>query len=119
MFTDPQSVTINGVATSMPRVSSSANQSTYKTADQLTQFALSSQYGRRVRRMARLDSSKIAADPLTAGQSLPVSMSAYLVVDVPLVGYTIAEQKYYVDALTGWLTLTSGSNVTKLLGGEN
>jgi len=119
VFTDPQSVTINAVATSLPRVSSGANTSTYKTADGLVAFAISSQYGKRVRRMVRLDSSKIATDPLAAGQSIPVSMSAYLVVDIPLIGYSNAEQKYYVDALTGWLTASSGANVTKVLGGEN
>jgi len=119
MFTDPQSVTINSVATSLPKVSSGTNASEYKTADGLAKLAISSQYGKRVRRMVRLDSSKIAADPLSAGQSLPVSMSAYLVVDVPLVGYTNAEQKYIVDALSGWLTASSGANVTKVLGGEN
>jgi hypothetical protein len=45
-------------------------------------------------------------------------MSVYLVIDIPTVGYTNAEQKYQVDALTAWLTASSGANVTKVLGGE-
>jgi hypothetical protein len=46
-------------------------------------------------------------------------MSAYLVVDVPKQGYSIAEQKQIVDALTAYLTASSGARVTQLLGGES
>jgi hypothetical protein len=46
-------------------------------------------------------------------------MSAYLVVDVPSTGYSVAEQKQIVDALTAYLTASSGAKVTQLLGGEN
>jgi hypothetical protein len=46
------------------------------------------------------------------------STSVYLVVDAPLVGYTIAEQKQIVDALVAYLTASSGARVTQLLGGE-
>jgi hypothetical protein len=46
-------------------------------------------------------------------------MSAYLVVDVPKVGYTVAEAKQIVDGLVAYLTISTGANVTKLLGGEN
>jgi hypothetical protein len=46
-------------------------------------------------------------------------MAAYLVVDVPIIGYTVTEQKQVVDGLTGYLTASSGARVTQLLGGEN
>jgi hypothetical protein len=45
-------------------------------------------------------------------------MSAYVVVDVPPTGFTVAEQKYIVDALTLWLTAASAIKTTQLLGGE-
>jgi hypothetical protein len=38
---------------------------------------------------------------------------------VPVVGFTITEQKQIIDALTAWLTASTGANVTKLLGGES
>lgn len=119
MLTDPQTVTINAVATSLPRVSTEKDAASYKTADGLVQLSISHQYGRRVRHMVRLDQSKIAADPLLAGQSLPVGMSAYIVIDVPTVGYTTVEQKYIADALVAYLAASSGSVITKVLGGEN
>jgi hypothetical protein len=46
-------------------------------------------------------------------------MSAYMVVDVPVTGYTVAEAKQIVDGLVAYLTISTGANVTKLLGGES
>jgi hypothetical protein len=46
-------------------------------------------------------------------------MSAYLVVNTPKVGYTVAEAKAVVDALVAYLAASSGARVTQLLGGEN
>lgn len=119
MLTDPQSVTINAVATSLPRISTEKDAAAYKSSDGLVKLSVSHQYGKRVRHMVRLDQAKIAADPLSAGQSIPVSMSAYVVIDVPPVGFSTTEQKYIADALSGYLAASSGANVAKVLGGEN
>lgn len=119
MFADPQSVTINAVANTLPRTISGVNQGAFTKDDGTVKLSLSSMYAKRTRRMARLDFSKIAADPLISAQNIKYSMSAYLVVDTPITGFTVAEAKQIVDALTAWLTASSGSNVTKLLGGES
>jgi hypothetical protein len=44
-------------------------------------------------------------------------MSAYIVVDIPVTGFTVTEQKYIVDALTLWLTASSSAKTIQLLGG--
>lgn len=119
MFADPQTVTINAVANSLPRTSSGVNQGAFTKDDGNVKLSLSSTYAKRTRRMARLDFSKIAADPLVSAQNIKYSMSAYLVVDTPITGFTVAEAKQIVDALTAWLTASTGANVTKLLGGES
>jgi len=46
-------------------------------------------------------------------------MSCYVVVDVPVNGYTVTEEKALVDALAAYLTASTGAKVTQLLGGEN
>jgi len=117
-FADPQSVTINAVAIPLPRTSSGDNSGGFRSNDQLTKLSVSHQYGKRTRHMIRLDTSKVATDPLIAGVSLMASMSAYLVVDVPPAGYSNTEAKALVDAFTAYLTASSGSKVTQLLGGE-
>lgn len=118
-FSDPQSVTINAVANSLPRISSGANSGSFSKDDATVKLAVSHQYGKRIRRSIRLDHQKYATDPLISAQNVLRSMSVYLVADVPIQGYTITEQKQIVDALTSYLTASTGARVTQLLGGEN
>lgn len=118
-FADPQVVTVNAVAQSMPRISSGANTGTFQKDDASYKLTVSHDYSKRTRRLLRLDNAKVAADPLAAGINVRATFSAYLVVDEPLTGYTIAEKKQIIDGLVAYLTASSGANVTKLLGGEN
>jgi hypothetical protein len=118
-FSDPQSVTINAIANSLPRTSTRDNAGVFTKDDGNVKLTVSSLYGKRIRRTARLDHKKVAVDPLFPAQNSPYSMSIYVVADVPTTGYSVVEQKQIVDALTLWLTTSSGANVTKLLGGEN
>lgn len=119
MLADPQSVTINSVANSLPAVSRGVNTSSYQKDDGLVGLSISHQYGKRTRRTVRLNHSKIAADPLISSQNIKYSMSCYLVIDVPVTGYTVAEAKLIVDGLTAYLTASSGAKVTSVLGGES
>lgn len=119
MYTDPQSVTINAVANSLPRISSGINSGSFQKDDTTVKLDISHQYGKRNRRLVKLTHSKIAADPLISSTNIRYSMSINLVVDTPTTGYTVAEAKQVVDGLTAWLTASSGANITKLLGGEN
>lgn len=115
MFTDPQSVTINSVAKTMPKIKMGSSDSTYRTADEEFQFRISHQTTKsRTRRMVRIDQTKIAADPLTAINSSQ-SAGVYLVVDEPKFGFSDAELDYLVDGLVAWL---SSANIAKLLGSE-
>lgn len=118
-FPDPQTVTINAVAVPLPRTASGVNTGAFTASDGLTKLTVAHAYNKRTRRTVRVDSNKIAPDPLISSTNIRYGMSAYLVVDVPITGYTVAEQKFIIDGLTKWLTDTSGSNLTKLLGGEN
>lgn len=119
MFSDPQSLTINSIATSLPRTSSGVNTGGFTKDDGNVKMTISHQLGKRNRRIVRVDYRKTAADPLATGYNKEYSMSTYILVDAPAVGFTIAEQKYVVDALTAFLTASSGANVTKVLGGES
>lgn len=116
MFADPQSVTINAVATDLPRVKVGDGNATYRSADETVQLRISHQYtGSRKRRMVRLDQTVIAADPLTSDNKSQ-SAGVYLVIDEPNFGFTDVELDYLVDALAGWL---SAANIAKLLGSES
>jgi len=118
-YADPQSVTINAIANTLPRISSGLNSGVFRKDDSTVELSVSHAYNKRVRHVLRLDHSKIAVDPLIPTNSVPYSMSTYLVVDVPIVGYTVAEAKQVVDGLTLYSTASSGARITQLLGGEN
>ncbi len=116
MLSDPQSVTINGVATSLPRTQISANENRYTSADGITTFTTKQNVtASRFRREVRLSQHKVAADPIS-GLNKDLGVSVYLVMDEPKNGvYTDAEIGYLVDALKTWL---SSANYLKILGGE-
>lgn len=118
-FADPQSLTINAVAQTLPRTSTGNNESTYTKDDETVKLSIRHSYGKRVRRTVRVDFKKVAADPFLSGVNKEYGLSAYLVIDTPSVGFTNTEEKYVVDALAAYLTASSGANVTKVLGGES
>jgi len=115
-FSDPQSVTINAVPISLPSISVLGTKTIYQSSDEAEKLTLSHQESSsRVRRMARLDSKVIAADPLTSNNEYK-ECGVYLVIDQPRFGFTDAQIDYRVQALSAWLTT---ANVLKLLGNEH
>lgn len=118
-FSDPQSITISTVTTSLPRVSTGENASTYTSSDGLIDLSASHAYGRRIRRMLRLDHSKISADVYLPETNVEKSMSIYMVFDLPTVGYTNAEAKAVYTGFKTLYTASSDALIDKVLGGES
>lgn len=120
-FADPLSITIApAAAVSLPRVSVEENESEYRSGDGLMQFVASHSYGKRTRRMARLNVRKISADVFKPAENVEQSMSCYIVLDTPGRGeYTPAEQIEVWKGLNTLLTATSHAMVVKLIGGES
>lgn len=119
-FADPQSVTINAVAQTLPRTGQGIKSGEFTKDDGNVKLEVSHTVGKNARERStiRLTHRKIAADPLTTAVNLQYSMSTYIVVDRPPVGYTLTEAKQIVDALTAYLTASTGARVTQLLGRE-
>lgn len=115
MFADPQ--TLN--AQTLPRTGMDLTSGKFRLADGTHELAISHQYAKRSRHMARYNHAKVASDPFTSGQSLRYSASVYLVVDAPKDGYTATELKALVDAFLANLQATTGANITKLIAGES
>lgn len=115
-FSDPQSITVNAVAKSLPRITPIGSKQPYRmdTGD----YTLSIQHAesKRNRRTVRIDFQKIAANPFDTSKNDKFSGSVYVVIDAPPVGFTNTELKDVTLALTGWLT---SANVLKVLGGES
>lgn len=122
-LTDPQSVTISGTPSTLPRTDVGEDRSEYTSADGLITMTFSHQYdtgkGKRTRRQARIDVRKIAPDWAKPAENVEVTMSYYIVVDLPKAGFTNVEAKAVVDGFNTTLQASSGALITKLLGGES
>lgn len=118
-FSDPNSVTINAVPVSLPRIGTSENGARYRSADGSTDMQIDHSYGRRESHRVRLHHNKVSADPMSPALNRPFDEAVSLVINRPDTGFTVAETKQLVDALTLWATANSGANITKLLGGES
>lgn len=117
-FSNPETVTISTVAQTLPKVSSGITSAVYEKDDGTVKLTVSHAYGRRSRRLVRLDFSKIAADPLLSINQ-EYSMSCQFIVDEPKTGFTNAEAKAVADALVAYLSASTGAKITLLLNGES
>jgi len=118
-FADPQSITISGVTTSLPRVSVGQRQSEYQSGDGLITLKASSAVGNRIRRVLRVDHKKVSADVFVPDTNVSRSMSCYLVFDMPANGYTADDALAVYTGFNTAYTATTHALITKLLGGES
>jgi len=116
---DPQTITVSGVTTSLPRVGSGVNNGSFSSSDGNIRMSAAHAYGKRTRRNIRVDFSKIAADPLISAQSIKYSTSLYLVLDEPVTGFTRAEQLALYTGFITQLNASTNAVATKWLGGES
>lgn len=119
-FTDPQSLTINAVPFSMPRISDETSKSVYANSDGTCKMTISHQSSgqgtsARFRDMVRVDRRVMDPDPLTTVGSYQ-DLGIYLVIDRPFHGYSPTDIDYVVQALKTWLATAS---VLKVVGLEH
>lgn len=116
MFTDPQVVTVNAVAQSMPRVTSTGLKSVYSKVDGNWILTISHTESKdRIRSMARVDQRAVVADPLTAVNDYE-TLSFYVVVDRPTYGFTQTQVDQLIAGVKTWLDTTASG---KLFGKES
>jgi hypothetical protein len=118
-FTDPQTITFNSVATPLPRTSFAVNSGEFTKDDGLLKLSINHTSSKgKVRHFMALNHSKVAADPLQASINVRLGARGFIVMETPPYGYSVAEAKQVVDALTGFLVASSGARATQWLGGE-
>lgn len=118
MLADPQSVTVDGVGQSLPRVVAGNNACVYRKDDQSYVLSTSYSYGKRTRQVVRLDNNKITTDPLVPTQNQKIGAGVYLVIDQPLTGYTTTDLEKIVAGFLAWFTAGTNANLKKVLAGE-
>lgn len=117
---DPQSITVSGTTTSLPRVNTGSNTSSYSNPDGSIQLIPAHQYAKRTRRSIKLNLKKTITDPNTPANTVPRSAGINIVFDVPADGtYTPAEMLAAYKGLVAQLAASTDAVITKFLGGEN
>lgn len=120
MLADPQSITVNAVAKSMPRILQSGTSSTYQLADQTFALAIShTSFKRdkksRVRSLAKFSQRAVVADPLTAVNDFE-TVDVSVQIDRPEAGFTSTQIDQMIVGFKSWL---DSSMVGKLYGRES
>jgi len=121
MLADPQSLTINGSAISLPKIDDRPETNVYAdlsggTTLYTTQRVVSEKQGPRRRASASVTREKIAADVLTAVNQR-VSASVTMSFAFPA-GFTSTEMEQTAAGLITWLTASTNANLKKVLNGE-
>lgn len=117
MFADPQSVTVNTVAKSMPRTGSSDSSGAFSTSDgAYTMTIKHSSTKQRVNHNVQLRYDAILASVYFPDQNVPVSGSASISINAPIAGLDAPTLGYIANAIIAWATPT---NIAKLIGQES
>lgn len=123
MFTDPQTVTINGVARVLQRINQDGYSSEYRLRGPTTDHTMS------LRNTSYLDKKRgVMIDrhnveyvhtvfPV-APSTVATKRKVYVVIENQQ-GDTLEDPVHYAVGLLNWLTASSGANITKLLNFES
>ncbi|DAD50199.1 coat protein [ssRNA phage Zoerhiza.1_7] len=110
MFSDPLTITLAGTSKSFSRTNISGASSVYtESSTGAYQLLISHFVGKRQRDQFRLNWNKVVSDPYATGRSFPVSASAFITLDTPLLGFTSSEKTDFVFGLADTITRASGS----------
>jgi len=119
---DPQAIFINAVNKSLPRLGGNENSSSYRLDDGSDvwglEFSHSTTKGR-IRHLAKLTQTSVAADVYQPSVNAISKMSAHLVADVPVVGFAAIDQIYLILGLCDKLKADANLLMTKLTNGES
>ncbi len=118
-FTDPQTITVDAVAYSLPRVLDKSGMGRFVSADGTYTLELAPTNGKTKVRVLRLRHSKVASDPLVATTNVRVSDLISLTVIRPLDGYSDAEVVKQIKGLIALLTASTDAALIKFVAGEN
>ncbi len=118
-YSDPQSVTISGTTTPLPRILTGTTVGSFKSGDALIELTVDPRgTAKRRRNVARFYVKENVTDPITGLVSLQGYMFS-ITIDRPLTGITDAKVEALATAAITWATATSNSNLKKLSAGEN
>lgn len=119
-FADPQTVTIDGTASTLPRVFEKENVGSFIGPNQDVEMVIRPTLTKAMRRhqVVQLKVAKNATDPISGiGKRVESTMS--IVLDAPVAGFSDAELVAAASGLITWATAGTNANLKKFVAGEN
>jgi hypothetical protein len=118
MLSDPQSITVAGDTTSLPRVSEVGTFADYTSADGTVNLRITQNGNGSTRRASiALRTSKIAADPISEVNSRK-SATVSVNVSRPVDGFTVDELAAQLVGLSTLITASSAAIAKRIIAGE-
>lgn len=118
MLADPQVVTIDGSAITLPRTLTGTAVGKFATFNtELT--SESTVKNGRIRSVTRLSQVKVTADPLISTTNVVVNDSISLTINRPTQGFSDDDVLKQVVGFLNWLTASTNANLKKIIAGEN
>jgi len=119
-YTDPQTVTVDAVPHTLPRVLTGTTVGKFVSADALRELTIDPRgTAKRRRNVGRFFTKRTVLDPLGSGLSTQVQSMVSITIDRPTSGVTDAEIEKDLLGLIAWLTASTNANLKKLVAGEN
>lgn len=118
MIADPQSITIDTVTHSLPRILTGTREGLFRNASVGISVETNAKNGR-VRTVARFDETKVTTDPLVSTTNVIVNDSIALTINRPVSGFTDDMVLKQVTGFITWLTAGTNANLKKIIAGEN
>lgn len=113
---DPQSVTVNAIAKSLPRVGMTDSSGRFVTADGKYTLDIQHTFDKKYRHKVELKFVDTVANPLVPSSNMVAETRTYLVIEAPKNGIDSTTVGYVSTALT---TFANAAFLTKLIGGES
>lgn len=117
MFTEPFTVVVSTVSKDLARIGTSDLKGVFNNTAEGIKATISHTSGKRDRHTVRFDFTKLTADTFTEGINKQVSMSVQLSIDIPTVGYSVAEIEANTQAVID--KLDSVGVLTKVINWES
>jgi hypothetical protein len=119
-YNDPQSITVDGTTSNLPRVITGTPVGRFVSADAALELTVDPRgTAKRRRNVVRAYTKRSVLDPVVAGVSTQVQSMVSVTIDRPSSGVTDAQIEKDLLGLIAWLTAATNTNLKKLVAGEN
>lgn len=116
---DPQSITYDGTAISLPRTGQGNNEGTFTSSDGNYQLSVRHSYGSTNRHSVKITRKTLTASPTTPANNINTLSGVNITVTLPSQGVTVAEAQKLLKALLASLSASTYAIADAIVSGQS